>query len=159
MTTALFAQFEPLSVLNLLVQGGSFAVLVFLVVWVLPQLGAKLFAAHEAEMARFTTALERIQQSFRDEVELVRQRADVRSQQMVDRFVDSTKQARDQLTQGMQGIAVQMKSNMDSAAVQLSEYTDALNHNTEILRTLENYLRTLNRPMLPPPPPLGEPRL
>jgi hypothetical protein len=80
-----------LSLLNLVIQGGSFALIAFAIVYLLPRGATKLLEAHREAvttfhdaMTAFRTSQDAVIKAFRDEVEAVRTRADLRAEKIAD---------------------------------------------------------------------------
>ena len=80
-----------LSVLNLVIQGGSFALIAFAIVYLLPRGATKLLDAHHEAVTTFHDAMEAFRTSqdavikaFREEVESVRLRADARADKIAE---------------------------------------------------------------------------
>jgi len=80
-----------LSLLNLVIQGGSFALIAFAIVYLLPRGATKLLEAHHEAVTTFHDAVQafhtgqdKVIQAFREEVEAVRTRADARADKIVE---------------------------------------------------------------------------
>ncbi len=80
-----------LSLLNLIIQSGSFALIAFAIVYLLPRGAAKLLEAHReavntfhVAMQAFHTSQEIVVKAFREEVETVRTRADARADKIAE---------------------------------------------------------------------------
>jgi hypothetical protein len=82
---------NSLSLLNLVIQGGSFALIAFAIVYLLPRGATKLLDAHREAVTGFHDAMQAFRASqdaiikaFREEVESVRTRADARADKIVE---------------------------------------------------------------------------
>ncbi len=88
---------SSLGLLNLVIQGGSFALIAFAIVYLLPRGATKLLDAHreavtafQEAMTAFRSSQDAVIKAFRDEVEAVRTRADHRAEKIADGLARQT---------------------------------------------------------------------
>jgi hypothetical protein len=88
---------SSLGLLNLVIQGGSFALIAFAIVYLLPRGATKLLEAHreavttfQEAMAGFRSSQDAVIKAFRDEVEAVRTRADQRAEKIAEGLARQT---------------------------------------------------------------------